>query len=69
MRINPLLVEDAMRAKAIICVARNVEDPEESLAVMEMLGLIDGKGEFVAADELMSHTNNPQRRGIGHWLS
>lgn len=69
MRTSPQANEDEQRARALVCVAKNVDDPEQALGIMEMLGLIDGKGEFVAADEMTMHLNNPRRRGIGCWLS
>lgn len=61
--------EDEMRARAIVCVIRNISVDAEALEILEALGLIDGQGEVVKADEILSHTNNPRRRGIGHWIS
>ena len=69
MRTKPSAHEDELRARAIVCVYNNLGNSPETLEIMQMLGLIDGQCEYVAADEITSHTNNPKRRGIGHWLS
>jgi hypothetical protein len=61
--------EDEARVKAMICVANNLGDPKEALRIMEMLGLIDGQGEFVRSEDMVSHLNNPHKRGIGAWNS
>lgn len=66
MRTKQTSGDDELRARAIVCVGKNLTGAE-ALEVMEMLGLIDGKGEYVAAGDLNSHTLNPRRRGIGNW--
>lgn len=47
--------EDLKRAKAIVCVGRSIEDPQELLEILQMLGLVDEEGKFIKIQDMSSH--------------
>jgi len=68
LRVTTFPNEDELRIRAIVCIHRNLGASKDMLEIAEMLGLIDGNAEYIKADEVMGHTNNPHRRGIGNWI-
>lgn len=53
--------EDVKRAKAIVCAARNIEDPRELLELLQMLGLVDEQGKFISLADMPSYMRNASR--------